>query len=248
MIQPYRTYNDHALPITNVKISMTGRLYSCSLDRTCKVYDIQSDISLFSLLYPVSLMSLAFDPLESQLFVGGNDGRIFVIDLSAVAIAKMSSNATILFSNAINFDRNIQGGAGAGGTVMNFDSANANPTSSNLSNLKGSTHASLSEMLGHSNSITSMEVTWDGCHLLSSSQDGSIRTWNLSSRQCIRKITLPDNLLTKNSRNRQNSSMGQIMIIPRPSTKMKAQGYQKNKTIFYQPIQPFKKYTSSIPN
>ena len=130
VIQPYRTYNDHALPITNVKISMTGRLYSCSLDRTCKVYDIQSGISLFSLLYPVSLMSLAFDPLESQLFVGGNDGRIFVIDLSAVAIAKMSSNATILFSSTIGSNKNNHEGE----NIMSFDSTNATPSLSTLSN------------------------------------------------------------------------------------------------------------------
>ena len=81
---------------------MTGRLYSCAIDRTLKVYDIQSNISLFSILYPTSLMAITFDPIESQVFAGGSDGRIFVIDLSAVAIAKTSSNATILFSTALS--------------------------------------------------------------------------------------------------------------------------------------------------
>ena len=243
MIQPYRTYNDHALPITNIKISMTGRLYSCSLDRTCKVYDIQSDISLFSILYPASLMSLAFDPLESQLFVGANDGRIFVIDLSAVAIAKMSSNATILFSNAIGLNSKTRVGENMTSSV---DTVNTISTPT-LSNLKRSTHTSFSEVMGHSNSIVSMEITWDGCHLISSSKDGSIRTWNLSSRQCIRKITLQENF-SKSKSNRQNNSMGQIMIIPRPSTKVKPEGHQMNKTTIYQAIQPFKKYTSSMSN
>jgi len=75
------SFAQHSLPISDLRFSLTsGRLYSCSMDQTCKIWAIWDKLLLVSVSFPTILNSLAISPNEDCIYVGGCDGNIYKID------------------------------------------------------------------------------------------------------------------------------------------------------------------------
>jgi WD40 repeat protein len=64
---------------------ISGRIFTCSLDRTVRVYDIAANCQVASFVLPVALHALALDAAETYAYAAGVDGRLFQIDLLAHA-------------------------------------------------------------------------------------------------------------------------------------------------------------------
>eukprot|EP01125_Pyxidicula_operculata_P022187 TRINITY_DN894_c0_g1_i1.p1 TRINITY_DN894_c0_g1~~TRINITY_DN894_c0_g1_i1.p1 ORF type:complete len:442 (+),score=74.40 TRINITY_DN894_c0_g1_i1:23-1348(+) len=81
-ISLYTSFANHTLPITSIIFSLTSnRIYSCSLDQTCKIWNLTASLLLYSISFPTSLTCVALSPVGDCCYVGGNDGNIYKVNL-----------------------------------------------------------------------------------------------------------------------------------------------------------------------
>ncbi len=64
---------------------ISGRIATCSLDRTVRLWDLPANAQLAAVVLPVAVNALAMDAAESYVYAAGADGRVFQIDLVAHA-------------------------------------------------------------------------------------------------------------------------------------------------------------------
>jgi WD40 repeat protein len=57
-------------------------LFTCSEDRFVKVYSLLSGTMLLSIAFPQPLSSIVTDAAERTMFIGGNDGVIYIFNIS----------------------------------------------------------------------------------------------------------------------------------------------------------------------
>ncbi|ETV93894.1 hypothetical protein H310_12239 [Aphanomyces invadans] len=99
---PVYTWTDHVLPITSIHCGLggvNGRVFTSSLDRTTKVYDIPSGSCLVSITCPSFINVCVADAMENRLFLGAGDGRIYVVDLHAAATAATAAAARVVVAH-----------------------------------------------------------------------------------------------------------------------------------------------------
>jgi pre-rRNA-processing protein IPI3 len=82
----YCEWAQHSLPITDIYIGTTGsavsaRIWSASLDRTVKLWDLGSKALVFSFAFPSFINCVLVTPCERHLFAGAGDGNIYQVDL-----------------------------------------------------------------------------------------------------------------------------------------------------------------------
>ncbi|KAH8366530.1 hypothetical protein KR084_000523 [Drosophila pseudotakahashii] len=81
---PLYSFNDHGLAVTDLYSGIGGirsYLYTVSLDRCCKVYDLCGGVLLLSVVFPVALHSVIVDSMETKVFVGSGDGKVFAFHM-----------------------------------------------------------------------------------------------------------------------------------------------------------------------
>jgi len=89
--KPIHTWSNHSLPVKDIHITPGGvrcRVATCSLDQTCKLYDLASGILLCSFLLDTGLTAITMDLSEYFLFVGSLTGKIHALSLTAMNIRK----------------------------------------------------------------------------------------------------------------------------------------------------------------
>lgn len=74
---PLRDWTDHTLPIEDLALGASSRIYTASMDRTVKVWD---DELLTTFLFPQPAKAIVVDPSETKMFVACND-RIYPVEL-----------------------------------------------------------------------------------------------------------------------------------------------------------------------
>jgi len=84
-ITPYYTWTEHTLPITDLVCGLGlmnySRVVTVSLDRSCKIWDLSNGKCLATVVVPTNIRSVAMNPTETSIYVGGGDGLIYCIDL-----------------------------------------------------------------------------------------------------------------------------------------------------------------------
>ncbi|KAJ7948802.1 Protein ROOT INITIATION DEFECTIVE 3 [Quillaja saponaria] len=63
--------------ITSGKGIYTSTLISCSLDSTCKFWNLLCGTHLRTVTFPCSISGVVFDPVESDFYAAGSDGLIY---------------------------------------------------------------------------------------------------------------------------------------------------------------------------
>ncbi len=86
---PLYSFSGHSAAVTDLSFSSgaigrTGRLVSCSLDGTARMFDLCDGQCLFEVKLPSPLTCLAIDAAETQMFCGSVDGNIYAADLGPV--------------------------------------------------------------------------------------------------------------------------------------------------------------------
>ncbi|OQS02021.1 WD domain-containing protein [Thraustotheca clavata] len=95
-LSPLHTWTDHVLPITHIHCGFGGRVFTSSLDRTTKIWDLFTGHSMVSITCPSYVNVCVPDAMEHRLFLGAGDGRIYVVDLHAAATAATAAQAQIV--------------------------------------------------------------------------------------------------------------------------------------------------------
>lgn len=92
---PLYNFNDHGLAVTDVHIGLGGIrafMYTVSMDRCCKVYDLSDGTMLLSVVFPVSLHSVIVNRLETSVYVGTSEGQVLVFHMDKVPRMKVNTN------------------------------------------------------------------------------------------------------------------------------------------------------------
>lgn len=95
---PVYTFSDYSLPVRGLHFghgSARLRLYTISLDRSAKIYELGNGTLLLSLILDVPLTAVTMDNCESELFLGSTTGDIFQCSLHEpprVIERRLSSN------------------------------------------------------------------------------------------------------------------------------------------------------------
>eukprot|EP00804_Cyclotella_cryptica_P002806 CCRYP_009343-RA/>CCRYP_009343-RA protein AED:0.00 eAED:0.00 QI:136/-1/1/1/-1/1/1/498/427 len=127
-IHPCATWSEHSLPVTWIHVCKGGaggcmRLISCSLDRHLIVMEMGAaavDRSSFDvgrveartlarMCLPSGLHCVSSDSVDSRLYCGGEDGKIYCVDMDAYAIHEtLDGGGTV-----VRVDRTGTNGVGA---------------------------------------------------------------------------------------------------------------------------------------
>ena len=180
--EPFRSWSPHRLPVTDLYLIDTLTCLRCvtsSIDRTVAVYDIYSNRLCLKLSFPESLESLTCSPSNDLLCTGSTQGNIFVVDLSIATYAVSAAHAEIIRAEEHHNSK----------IKESIDNRKIS-SQSLLNGLPKGTNV----LEGHSKPITAMLFSFDTTTLITSSEDGMLKFWNIWSRQCIREC-LPLNKL-----------------------------------------------------
>ena len=165
----YRSWNPHTLPIKDAQFGAdytSMRVYTCSIDRSFVIYDINKAVQLLRLALAEPLESLTINPTQDFCFLGSSNGSIYVIDLSIAALHVCH----VTLKNHQNNQLRV-----------------SSDTTSSSSSSNNSHKAQLMTLEGHTKAISSLQVSRDNSTLVSASEDGSLRLWDIWTGQCIKE-------------------------------------------------------------
>ena len=185
----YRSWNPHTLPIKDMHVvDALGviRVITCSLDKTIVMYDVHNGQQCLRLSLPEALEAVVSSPSEDFIMAGGSSGSIFRID-SSVASAAMSAMFTSSVVVGTDRHRNIGNAHLRGGVWEGHTSLGATIPGRGVDVVN---HPSIFETLtGHIKAVTALMFSKNNTTLVSASEDGTLRTWNVWTKQCLHQCT-----------------------------------------------------------
>nr|CAB3482671.1 unnamed protein product [Digitaria exilis] len=90
------SFNQHALPVTDIACFLGAIAVSSSEDRTCKIWSLSEGRMLRSISFPTSIDSVALDPRSHVFYAGGRDGKIYVTAMGVDISSHGSDDSSIL--------------------------------------------------------------------------------------------------------------------------------------------------------
>lgn len=85
-VQPLWSFNDHGLGVTDFHIGTGGIrafLYTVSMDRTCRIYDLASGQMLLNIVFAEALQCIAVNKLETVMYIGPSEGAIYEFNIQS---------------------------------------------------------------------------------------------------------------------------------------------------------------------
>ncbi|KAJ0398846.1 hypothetical protein ATCC90586_001373 [Pythium insidiosum] len=164
-LTPLVSWTDHVLPVTSIHVGLGGvnaRVFTSSLDRTCKIWSLHSAQCLFSITCPSFVNVCLTDALENRFFMGCGNGKIYAVDLNAAATAVTAATARIISTKTHGAD-----------SSQPWDKAQMPDA-----------------FEGHEVGVTLLQVSACGGFLISGDESGVVRVWDSLSRQSLRTIKL----------------------------------------------------------
>lgn len=91
--RPKQTFLGHTLPITALSVGFGGssaRLLTASADRTARIWHLASATCIATILLPCAATDAVMNIDESTVYIGVQDGRIFVADVASLPMTSVS--------------------------------------------------------------------------------------------------------------------------------------------------------------
>ncbi|KAK5578843.1 hypothetical protein RB653_008517 [Dictyostelium firmibasis] len=222
LLRARNSFSDHSLGITSIYCSYGGcnaRLFSVSLDRTCKIWDLITGRCINSIIFPTYLTSVCLDSTETTCYVGGGDGIIYQTDL-----IQLNPQSIQLLNNNNNNNKN------------NNKNNNNNSLAAQSFTNENEIGNKRKTFNGHTKAITSISLSMDGSLLVSGSMDGNCNIWDTFSRQIVRSIS-----------NTIKGSISSLTVLMNPidSLNFNVNGTSSENKKSSDPIAPFEKYSSN---
>ncbi|KAJ1918024.1 Pre-rRNA-processing protein ipi3 [Mycoemilia scoparia] len=214
------TLSDHTLPITDIWVSPSAAgynafsdrtlVYTSSKDCTCKAWSLnvysphisnaaagggggvtmsERQEPLSSWLFPSPISSIVVDLPETRLFCASDRGEVYQVDLYQQRSNGMSDGQSQGLESVIG-TRSVQS--------VGLDSKTKSG--------KAKTY------IGHEGKVNSISLSMDGTLLVSGGEDGSIRVWDTTSRQCLRAVQQPSSSSSPSDSN--TKGQGSRKVIP----------------------------------
>lgn len=162
----HRSWSPHTMPVTGVMIQGAGvlgasplRVLTCAMDRTVCLFDVSANRQIYRQQLPEAAECMATNPMGDFIAIGSTSGAIYALDSTLLA---HSIHATSTRKESI--------------------------TSKILGKEQGSSEAIYSTLEGHSRKITGLSFSMDNCTMVSGSEDGSVRVWDIWTKQCVREF------------------------------------------------------------
>lgn len=165
--EPLYSFNDHGLAVTDLYSGIGGirsYLYTVSLDRCCKVYDLCGGVLLLSVVFPVALHSVIVSKMETRVYVGSSDGKVFVFNMENAPRMKVSPDFVYpLLCQLI-------------------------PLLTQEYHLEGE---EIQAFVGHTygKAITCLALNISATTLVSGGEDNQVCVWDVGSRQLIKSLS-----------------------------------------------------------
>ena len=166
---PAHSWAEHSLPVTAIATGQcdgggAGIVVSGSADRTCKIWTLGGGHLLRTISLPAAVCAVAVDACEATLYAGAADGRVFEVPLNASAAIGEAAAATATATGSMGPGRG-DGRSGAAATLE-----------------------------GHTRAVSALACTADGERVVSASDDGTCRVWDVASRQTTHVLRHPRGL------------------------------------------------------
>lgn len=181
---PFRSWSPHTLAVKDMVLCGSAatslRALTCSIDRTLVIFDLHSNKQCLRLALEQPIECLTCSRTEDFVFLGATNGQIFVLDLSLAAAGMTAAHAQMLV---------VSGHAAQTRPLAGLAASAGNSLSSSSSSSSSSSHRDkpYSVLEGHTRSVTGLACSLDNCTLVSGSEDGSLRVWDIWTRQCLRE-------------------------------------------------------------
>ncbi|KAI9982876.1 hypothetical protein PInf_006676 [Phytophthora infestans] len=104
---PVVSFTDHVRPVTSLHVGLGGvkaRIYTSSLDRTCKIWSLNYPLCLYSVSCPSYVNVCIADPMEQRLFMGCGNGHIYARNLNAAATSVTAATACVANASTVKVD------------------------------------------------------------------------------------------------------------------------------------------------
>jgi len=206
--KPFRSWSPHTLAIRGMHVAEYGssiRVFTCSLDRSVVLHDLYSNRQCHRIAMPHALSSIVCNITADHAYVGGSNGRIYIIDLALTAATKMAPHASMTTT----------------ASIMNTLQTTVHGAAPTEAESTGSLDA-------HSKAVTALSMSSDGRHLISGSEDCSVKVWDVVSHQCLHEVAQP-------------RSVSNVVALRRPELLQNSSIYRPKMT----PFEHLKKYTEN---
>ena len=193
-LRSVRTFSEHHLPVSALhSLPYANRLVSASSDRQLVLMELGCGRTLARILLPASIRSVTSDATGRRIYAGGDDGVVYCVDLDVHALRETAESATLVsvgpgtgskHRNLLDAPPPSLSGSRLGQTILGISGAGATASAS----------SAVAELKGHSRPVTALAVV-DGEAdkggrglLVSGSEDGTVRIWDLRTRACSKVI------------------------------------------------------------
>lgn len=90
--EPRFTWQHHDGPVTDIHVTHGGRCITTSVDKTVNIYNISNGKRLYCVTgWPSPIWSVAMNKNETRIFLGGQDGNIYEISVSALGTCQINN-------------------------------------------------------------------------------------------------------------------------------------------------------------
>jgi WD40 repeat protein len=176
-----RQWTQHSLPITDVYVMEylnVFRVFTCSSDFSVQFIDVYANKIILKISLHEPLEAITSNYNLNALVAGSMEGSLFFVDISLTRFPSSSSSQEMIVSEGERREPQQQPMMMSTINEENEQDGNNPRLPEGINRIKKA----------HSSRVTALAVLPDNITLVSTSSDGTLKMWNLLSRQLLKEL------------------------------------------------------------